>query len=195
MRKTIAWFLVITLLLAAYAAWPLIGLYRLASAVETRDAARLGELIDFPSLRRSLAEQVIATYLKLTGKDAGLGKFTQGMVVAVTASVVDPVVDRMINPESMIELLSKGSVGGGVAVPVNAAPLTAASLDSAWRTWLASEYSFRNFYVRLPPDAEPAQQFRLMLRVTAWQWRLTRIDLPERVRVLLAQEVIKANPR
>jgi hypothetical protein len=194
MRKTIAWFLILAILLAAYTVWPLIGLYRLASAVEARNAARLGDLIDFPSLRRSLAEQVIATYLKLTGKDAGLGKFTQAMVVGVTASVVDPVVDRMINPASMIDLLSKGSVGEGIAVPANTAPLTAASLDSVWRTWLDSEYSFRNFYARLPPDAEPAQRFRLMLRVTAWKWQLTRIDLPEHVRVLLAQEVIKANP-
>ena len=99
MRKAVAWFLVFALLLAAYTAWPLIGLYRLASAVEQRNAARLSELIAFPSLRRSFAEQVIATYLKLTGKDAGLGKLSQAMVVGVTASVADPIVDRMINRE------------------------------------------------------------------------------------------------
>jgi len=192
MRTTIAWFLVIAILRAAYAAWPLTGLSRLASAGETRNAARLAARVDFPSLRRSLAEQVIATYLRLTGKDAGLGKFTQGMVIGVTASAVDPIVDRMINAESMIELLSKGSVGAGMSI--NAAPVTAASLDSVWQTWLDSEYSFRNFYVRLPPHAEPAQRFRLMLRVTAWTWRLTRIDLPESVRILLAQEAIKAKP-
>src|SRR5258708_2904993 len=49
MRTTIGWFLVIAILLAAYAAWPLIGLYRLASAGETRNSARLAGPVDFPS--------------------------------------------------------------------------------------------------------------------------------------------------
>jgi hypothetical protein len=53
---------VLIVLLVAYFAWPLVGFYSLASAVESRNAAALAERVDFPSLRRSLSQQVIAEY-------------------------------------------------------------------------------------------------------------------------------------
>jgi Protein of unknown function (DUF2939) len=183
------------LLLSAYAAWPLIGLYRLASAVEAHNAALLNRLIDFPSLRRSVTEQVVGSYLQLTGKDAGLSTFARAVAVGTAANIFDPVVARAFNSESIADFLSKGSSVEGVSVPPNTAPITTASLRSAWTTWLDSEYSFRDFYVRLPPHTHPAEKFRLTLRLTAWKWRLTGIDLPERLRIQLAQEVIRSEER
>ena len=71
------WTLIIILaligvLLTAYTVWPIYDLYRIASAVETRNPAALQELVDFPSLRASLAKQIVDDYRKLTGKSAGL---------------------------------------------------------------------------------------------------------------------------
>ena len=74
---------VLIVLLVAYFAWPLVGFYSLASAVESRNAAALAERVDFPSLRRSLSQQVIAEYLKLTGKDKELGRFRTGIASGV----------------------------------------------------------------------------------------------------------------
>src|SRR5262245_60423396 len=48
LRKVALWSLLFVLLLGAHGAWPLFGLYRLASAVESRNAALLSQLIDFP---------------------------------------------------------------------------------------------------------------------------------------------------
>lgn len=62
---------VLVLLLAAYMVWPLTGFYRIASAIEAKDATALAERVEFRSLRRSLTQQVIAEYLKLTGKSLG----------------------------------------------------------------------------------------------------------------------------
>jgi hypothetical protein len=73
---------VLIVLLVAYFVWPLVGFYSLALAVESRNAAALAERVDFPSLRRSLSQQVIAEYLKLTGKDKELGRFRTGIASA-----------------------------------------------------------------------------------------------------------------
>jgi hypothetical protein len=191
-RKWIAWSVVAVLLLGAYSAWPLLGLYRLASAVEARNAALLTELVDFPSTRRSVARQVSETYLKLTGRNYNVSPLVQSVAIGTLANLVDPIVARAFNPETIGDLLGSGTSVDGIALPPNTAPFTVASLDSAWKVWLDSEHSPRTFYVRLPPDIHPAERFRLMLELKAWKWRLARIDLPEVLRVRLAQEVIKA---
>ena len=60
------------ILLAGYTIWPLYGVYKIGTVVQARNAAGLSELINFPRLRRSLAEQIVAEYLKVSGK-AGNG--------------------------------------------------------------------------------------------------------------------------
>ena len=75
------------LLVAAYLTWPLVGFYRIGSAVESKNAAALAQRVEFPSLRRSLSQQVIAEYLKLTGKDEKLGRFRTGVATGVGAAL------------------------------------------------------------------------------------------------------------
>jgi len=73
MRGEIRWgrwiAVVLVLLVAAFFIWPLVGFYRIASAVEAKNATALAERVEFSLLRRSLTQQVIAEYLRLTGKD------------------------------------------------------------------------------------------------------------------------------
>ena len=194
MRWTIRIGLVFLVLLTAYAAWPLMSLYRLAAAIETRNAAELADSIDLPLLRRSLTEQIVAEYLKLTGKASRLGALGTSFVVGMGATIADPTVARLLNLENLMDLLNKGSAGTGFELPAGIAPVTSSSLSSAWRTWLNTEYSGSRFYVSLPPDAPPPQQFKLRLNLMEWQWKLTGVELPEKLRVQFAQEVIRANP-
>jgi Protein of unknown function (DUF2939) len=69
-RKTMLWIVVIILalivVLTVYTVRPTYDLYRLASAVETRNAAAF--LVDFPSLRASLIKQVLDTDRKRADK-------------------------------------------------------------------------------------------------------------------------------
>jgi hypothetical protein len=200
MRWTLRILAVFAVLLAAYTIWPLHGLYRLASVIEARDGAALRELVDFESLRRSLAAQVVATYLQITGKTSGLGQQRTGVAVGVGATIADPIVARYLNPETLFDLLNKGSTAQGATAPGSGAPaqlgpINAASLGSAWRAWLNSEYSGLNFYVSLPPDLPHTEQFRLKLRLVDWKWTLIALDLPEPLRLRLAQELAKASPQ
>ena len=74
MKKTLATFVVLFALFVAWSAWPFFGLYGLASAVRSGDPAAVEQRIDFPALRRSLADQVAIAYARVTGKriDRGL---------------------------------------------------------------------------------------------------------------------------
>lgn len=193
------WFLrivlVLVLVLAAYTAWPLYGLYRLGMAFEARNASAVAELVDFSALRGSLTRQLMLTYLNLTGQDARLGRAATEIAAGLASSVADPIVARLINPESLIELLNRGSLGGGRSLNVGLPSPSTFAVGGVWRTWLNAEYSGRSFHVSLPVERPPAERFRLHLRLIQWRWKLSGIDLPERLRVELAQEIIGREKR
>src|SRR5512139_851370 len=126
------WILVIILamipLLTGYTVWPIYGLYRIASAVETRNSAALQELIDFPSLRASLAQQIANAHLKkLTSKSAGSSERSESPVTAgVGATIADAMLAKIIfNPERLLDLLGKGWGSADPSPPTGlAAPFT-----------------------------------------------------------------------
>jgi hypothetical protein len=68
-------------------------------------------------------------------------------------------------------------------------PFSIDALGSAWEIFINTEYGIGNFYISLPMRAAATDQFRLRLQVLQWNWKLTAVDLPERVRVELAKEL------
>ena len=179
-------FVAVLLLLAAYTVWPFYGLQRLAAAVEARDVAALQQLIDARALRLSLARQISATYLAMTGKGAQFGAAAAG----IGSAIADALIGELLTPEALADLLSKGSTGA-LAQPGVAAPLAGSAFNNIWKTWLNSDYGLGNFYVRLPPDRPSIQQFRLHLRLVNWRWKLAGLEVPEELRLRLAQEWLK----
>ena len=111
--------------------------------------------------------------------------------MGVGTSIAEPIVARLVNEETLMDLLTKGSAGGGASVSADHIPFSKSSLRSGWQTWLDSEYGLGDFYVRLPPEKSPDEQFRVKLSLTRWQWKLSGIDLPDPLRVQLTQEIIK----
>lgn len=174
------------LLLAAYTAWPFYGLHRLASAVDARDVAALQQLIDFRALRLSLARQISTTYLTMTGKGAQFGAAAAG----VGSAIADALIGELVTPEALADLLSKGSAGP-LAPASDAVPVAGSALNNVWKTWLNSDYGLGSFSVRLPPDSPSTQQFQLDLRLSDWSWKLAGVQVPEELRLRLAQEWLK----
>jgi hypothetical protein len=179
------------LLLATYFTWPLVGFYRIASAVESKNAAALAQRVEFPSLRRSLSQQVIAEYLKLTGKDEKLGRFRTGVATGVGAALAEPVIAQFLNAETLLDFLNKGSVKDGAKISSEVAPFSGSSWRNAWQVWWHSEYGITRFHAYLPPDKPKSEQFKVGLSLRDWQWKLTDIGLPEHLRVQLAQELVR----
>lgn len=191
MRWTLRIAAILALLLLAYAIWPVVGFYRIASAIEARDAASLAKLVDFRALRKNLTKQIVAAYIELTGKDKKLGLLGKSLAVGIGSSYADPIVAQLLNEATLIDLLTKGEGGGGVKVPRDFAPFSKSAAKSGWKTWWASEYGLGDYYVSLPPDKAPDKQFKVRLSLTDLQWKLSGIDLPEPMRVELAQQLVK----
>ncbi|MGB8177167.1 MAG: DUF2939 domain-containing protein, partial [Pseudolabrys sp.] len=193
MRWTLVIIFALIILLAGYTVWPFYGLYRIASAVETRNSAALQDLVDFPSLRASMAQQIANAHLKITGKSAESSDGSRSLGSRFGAMIADALLAKIIfNPERLLDLLGKGSVSANPSPPSGlAAPFAANSLGSAWQTWLNSDYSGANFYVAVPVDRPFDQRFGVRLRWVDWDWKLSGLDLPESMALDLAQELAR----
>ena len=182
----------VVLVIVAYFVWPLVELQRIASAIETKDATALSRLVDFHGLRKSLTTQIITTYLKVTGQEDKLGTFGRGIAMSYGRSIATPIVDRLVNEQTLLELLTKGKVAVGrseIALP--SAPFAAADFRDGWQTWKATEYGLGDFYVYLPPSKPPSERLRVKLSLMDWQWKLSGIDLPKSLRVQLTNDFLK----
>ena len=65
------------------------------------------------------------------------------------------------------------------------------AMQSGWQTWWSSEYGLGDYYIYLPPDKARDKQFKVKLSLKDMQWKLAGIDLPQPMRVELAQQLIK----
>lgn len=191
MRWTFRIGLALGLLLATYTVWPFIDLYRLGKAVERRDLAAINGRIAFPTVQASVTRQVLATYLRITGKDARLSSLGRDVVVGLGTSAAQPAITERVTAERVLALFAEGwdvTMPGGLSGRIELAPR---GLGEAWNVYTRSEYRFDDFYVLLPPDVPSKQQFRLRLRLVQWTWKLYELELPEDLRIRLAEEAIK----
>jgi hypothetical protein len=193
MKRFILAFLLLLVLLIGFSAWPFFGLRALAAALQAGDVAAINEEVDYVRLRRSFTEQIIGAYLRVTGRASKLGALGP-LATAVGASIVDPWVSQIVNPEHLAQLLRGGTVSsdlGPVSFRFGNLPST---LNIAWSAWLNSEYWFGRFSIWLPPGASQPDQFRLRMQLLQWHWKVTGIDLPEKLRDQIARELAKKNP-
>jgi hypothetical protein len=194
MKRFIVASLLLLVLLVSYWAWPFVGLRALAIALQTHNVAALSDQVDFGYLRRYVTAQIIASYLRVTGRDNKAGPL-RALAPAVGASIVDPWVSQLINPENLIELLRGETIRSELGeVSFRAWELPNFSLNAAWSAWLHSEYGLASFSIGWPADAIAAEQFRLRMQLLEWRWKLTGIDLPEKLRDQLARELAKKYP-
>jgi Protein of unknown function (DUF2939) len=193
MRKTIIVGLALFSAWAAAAIWPFATLYGLARSVHDRDVAGVTERVDFPELRRSLTTQIIQTYIRITGIKVN----PHGIIAAIAGTIADPIVEQIVSPEAFADMLRTGWPSGVLAEkpPTDSAGLGLVRVGSAWALFANSEYGVGRFWVSLPIDLPAADQFRLRLTLSGMQWRLSGLDLPERVRVKLAEQLAQQQGR
>lgn len=192
MRKTVAVAALVIAFLAAYMAWPFVDLYRLGRAFERRDIASVADQVELRAVRPDLSRQVIATYLRLTGQEARLPGSLRDIATGVGAAVLDPLLEEIISVEKIVDLFDRGLVAGaGEAVPGGRLRLFPGGLDTAWDLFANADYKLTNVYVSVPPRVNPAQRFTMRLHLVQWRWKLYGIELPEPVRVSLAEELIR----
>jgi hypothetical protein len=189
MRKPAATILILVVVWLGYTAWPLYDLSVLVHAIETRDIDTVTRHVYFDA-GKSVTSQIIAAYPRRTG--AHISPLAQSMAAAALA-IADPVVNKLISPEALSELLA---VGWPVAVlpdpPPGTVGITPSTIGSVWQIFGNSEYGIGRFEVTAPAQLPAQQRFGLTFRLLQWRWQLVGVTLPDNIQNLLADELVKA---
>jgi hypothetical protein len=185
---------VFVVLWLGYAAGPFLAVYRLVDAVQARDVATLTERVDFPALRASLTAQIVRTYLRITGKAGRPGSLLEQFAVGIGSSIVDPIVSKLMSPEALLDLLRNGRPPAMENAP-SITGLSSEALGNFWRIYMNSELGIGRFFVTVPVDKPAADSFRLQFCLRGWTWKLCGAEIPEKLQVRLAQEIVKSEQR
>jgi hypothetical protein len=189
MRHTIRVLAVLALVWIGYLAWPIYDLFVLIRAVESRDVGAVTNGVYFDAVRISLTNQVVDAYLRRAGIE--IGPLRRNMAAA---AIANPVVERLISPEAISELLTAGWPTRLLpdAAPPGTIGMTTDTIGTVWQIFANSEYGFARFEVAAPAVLPRQQRFRLQFRLLQWRWRLVGIIVPERIVNFLADELAKA---
>jgi hypothetical protein len=188
---------VVALVLAwtLFALSPFYALYRLAGAVQARDAQAVAARVNFRTLRVSLTRQALAAVIEAAAARRDLEPRDRQLVIDAAGAFVEPLIASLVTPETVVDLLDDGwpqslalppreGRGGGLPGP---------AIGTFLRLALASESrGFRGIVVPVPPDRPRAEQLRLRLRLSGTTWRLIEIEVPSELRERLTQRLIRA---
>jgi Protein of unknown function (DUF2939) len=191
MRRTTLTIAILALVWIGYIAWPIYDLLVLIRAVETRDIGTVTRGVYFDQVRISLTNQIIDAYTRRTGVQ--ISPFARSFASAGLA-IADPVVQKLISPEALSQLLTVGWPVTAVpdAPPPGTVGITTNTIGTFWQIFGNAEYGFGRFEVAGPAVLPAHQRFRLEFRLLQWRWQLISIILPENIQNLLADELVKA---
>lgn len=157
----------VILIVGLFYVLPYVRVFQIISALEERDGERLSRYYDFPQLRQGIKEQVRAATVSPEGAGPS-DKIRQGMMT----QVLDRVVDQMITPEGLAALMRQHQER---TQPPGSVDAVKASMAVLWNAHGA--YGSPSEFV-LTITQDEGQAIRLLLRRTAFDWRLCRIDIP-----------------
>ena len=152
MRKTISAVAILGLVWIGYTAWPIYDLLVLVRAMEARDVDTVTRHVYFDAVGMSLTNQVVAAYVRRTR--INISPLAQSMA-ASALGIADPIVNKLISPEALSELLG---VGWPVTVvsdpPPGTVGITRRTIGTIWQIFENSEYGFARFEITLPENIQ-----------------------------------------
>ena len=157
-------------------------------AVERGDATTAAHYVNLARVQVSLTEQITEAYLQRTGARSG------PLVHGAVGALADPIVYKLISPEAFTELsahrlAARGRPRGAVQHNRHHARW---SRNRVWQLFVAAEYGIGRYEVTVPVGVPPERAFMLQFRLAQWRWQLAAVRVPEPIRLLLADEIIKS---
>jgi hypothetical protein len=149
-----------------YAA-PYLTLDTLKKATSNRNADALAQEIDFPALRISVKQNVKAQVIKqMTAGNTPV----KGLNPVAVDKIVDPLVDKLVTPEGLGELMMDKVPGATI------------DLNNLERNIAGSEVkmgyeSFDRFVVRIVDKVDRTKDVSLILKRDGLAWKLSGIDI------------------
>lgn len=193
------WWLGVVLVVAAWWSWPYAGAVALGNAAAAHDANGVMARIDAPALKRSLARQIVAAYLRKSGRAARMGAYERGLANALGTSIATPYLDQLLTPEAITSLLGQGSlpdlrVGDRTVTMARDLPsLTALFRSNLTYVVLHSSFTgIATFRFAVPASGGNDADTGIELRLSGLTWRLAGLDLPADLLDRIAADAIAA---
>lgn len=177
-RKPVLATIAVTLVaVAAYWYWsPFLALRAMQSAARAQDAASFNAHVDYPKLRASLKQQLVAVVEARMAPDNELASFGKMM----GAAVADQLVDAMVRPETVMRGMQRGQFAGQGQAPAAApagAPLASGKQDGA-PTWDWMRVGTDKLVAYQQDDSGGKKVAIVFERSGFANWKLTDVRLP-----------------
>jgi len=167
---------------AAFLAWfyftPHQALMGMRSAIEQKNAVKLAEYVNFPSLKESLKSTLNSALAAEMAKKQRNNPFA-ALGAAIAGVMVGPMVDAMVSPEGLAQLM-KGDSSGNQKNASAASNAGAADKTSNPGTEISTKYeSFSTFVVSVKKTNQDKEPVRLIFLRDGWfGWKLSGAQLP-----------------
>lgn len=173
MRKLL---LLIPALLAAYAAYPYLALYRLGEALRARDLDAVEAKVDWPKLRRGIKDDVNAAVVAKVKPEEGDALAAFG--IALAGKLASPVVDAAVTPAGVAAVASADRPTlTTLATQVYVSNSADRSLPRLVQSGFGGLTAFEATVMPRGATAE-SDAIRLRFDLEGDYWMLTRIHLP-----------------
>ena len=110
-------------LVGVYAGSAVVSLNGLVEAARAGDGAQILSRTDQPRLRHSLVDQIVTAYLIQTGQNRSIKPWERMVANTYGASIADALVSKMLTPENLTSILSKGTLAIVPGMEANMLPL------------------------------------------------------------------------
>ena len=167
--------LLVAILAAASYFSPHATVSQMRNAIEKRDYDTFSHYVDYPALRESFRGQMAAALQEMAQDDpdhsGALGALTRGIVT----SLVAPMLDVMITPAGVIEMMNRGTPKITSAVVVGAITQTPAAPESVPEMMVSYQGWDRVAFYRT--DTSENDGRFILRRHGLWSWRLAAVEL------------------
>ena len=166
-----------TVLVSYLAFSPYLTLMSLKSDIKAQDGESLAEKIDFPAVRESLKDQFNVAMAKETmdssSEDDPWGAAGAALGAAFASTVVNGMVDGLVTPSGLIELMSNGEIKSSGSDDQSQ---TSNDQELAISDAVLSYDGVNKFSATLISD--DGDEMKLVLRRRGLSWIVTDIRLP-----------------
>lgn len=164
-----------TLVLASFFS-PHWTIHRMRKAIEARDYKAFATHVDFAALRDSFKAQLAAGRERPLEARPGIEGALEALGQEIAGAVAGPMVDAVVGPAGVIEMINAGAPAVTRAVvkaAITQVPSAAAALpvmQVKYRGW--DRVTFRGV------DVPPEEGSFILRRDGLWSWRLAAVELP-----------------
>ena len=164
-----------TLSLTSYAS-PYWTLHQMKAAVEKKDADRLSEHIDFPSLRESFKGQMMTMMNKRMAAPEMANNPFSGVGQTMAVALINPLIDAAVSPAGVLAMMESGKVRPTPKGTPQKEPTTPQADVAQEKLEYSVDYQGWN-KVAISQPGQDTGRF-ILKRTGLWSWQLSALELP-----------------